>query len=124
MGASFNKSLAEVRESFEWLKDTFSYLKNEKNVQKIVWNANRQNKRQPFLRLLERFGENKGEYWQISAEQFSILNFANLLQFERSETACSQLELFNTKITHGYFLKFSIKESLTPDQLHYNMYCK
>lgn len=22
------------------------------------------------------------------------------------------------------FLKFSIKESLTPDQLHYNMYCK
>ncbi len=51
---------------------------------------------------------NKGEYWQISAEQFSILNFANLLQFERSETACSQLELFNTKITHGYFLKFSI----------------
>lgn len=50
----------------------------------------------------------KGEYWQISAEQFSILNFANLLQFERSEIACSQLQLFNTKITHGYYLKFSI----------------
>lgn len=64
MGASFNKSLAEIRESFEWLKDTFVFVKKEKNVQKIVWNANRQNKRQPFLRLLERFGENKGEYWQ------------------------------------------------------------
>ena len=64
MGASINNSLSEVVKTINWTKETFSYLRENFGIEKIVWNANRVKKKTPFLRFLSSIGENKGEYWQ------------------------------------------------------------
>lgn len=64
MGASINNSLSEVIKTINWTKETFSYLRENFGIEKIVWNANRVKKKTPFLRFLSSIGEDKGEYWQ------------------------------------------------------------
>ncbi len=64
MGVSFNKGIKEINLSIQKLKKTFESLKKDYGATKIVWNVNREKKKQPFLKFLEKFGENKGKYWQ------------------------------------------------------------
>ncbi len=51
---------------------------------------------------------NPGENWLITASQFNIINFWNLIKIERSDVVCSEIQLFNSKISQGYFLKLSM----------------
>ncbi len=64
MGTSFNRGIKDIHISVQKLKKTFQSLKTDYGATKIIWNVNRKKKKQPFLRFLEKFAENKGEYWQ------------------------------------------------------------
>ncbi len=64
MGVSFNKGIKDINLSIQKLKKTFQSLKTDYGATKIIWNVNRKKKKQPFLRFLEKFAENTGEYWQ------------------------------------------------------------
>lgn len=56
-----------------------------------------------------------GDFGEITENEFAIVNFSNLIYFEKTEIICSEIQIITKKFTQGYVLKLFINNRLIGD---------